>query len=133
MWGFHGRSAYVGRTGHRPPHGRPVRVGGHHPGPCRARDARRIDTTEPHSARFWNHFVGGEDHYEVDREVGDQIKDVFPGPNDPVVLTHADALLTSTPEGGTAYLDADPHDPEAVLRAAAGTPGPSRPVALMIL
>ncbi|GGP83299.1 hypothetical protein GCM10010266_01370 [Streptomyces griseomycini] len=133
MWGFHGRSAYVGRTGRRPPTG----------GPSVSEDTTqdraglgtraRIDTTEPHSARFWNHFVGGEDHYEVDREVGDQIKDVFPGPNDPVVLTHADALLTSTPEGGTAYLDADPHDPEAVLRAAAGTPGPSRPVALMIL
>ena len=30
--------------------------------------------------------------------------------NDPVVLAHARALLTSTPEGATAYLDADQRD-----------------------
>jgi SAM-dependent methyltransferase len=29
----------------------------------------RIDTSKPHSARFWNYFVGGKDNYEVDREV----------------------------------------------------------------
>lgn len=39
----------------------------------------RIDTTRPHSARFWNYFVGGKDNYEVDREIGDQIKTFFPG------------------------------------------------------
>ncbi len=39
----------------------------------------RIDTTKPHSARFWNYFVGGKDNYEVDREIGDQIKEIFPG------------------------------------------------------
>ena len=27
----------------------------------------RIDTSKPHSARFWNYFVGGKDNYEVDR------------------------------------------------------------------
>ena len=31
--------------------------------------------------------------------------------NDPVVLAHARALLTSSPEGATAYVDADLHDP----------------------
>ena len=35
--------------------------------------------------------------------------------NDPIVLTHARALLTSSPEGATAYLDADLHDPEKIL------------------
>lgn len=39
----------------------------------------RIDTDKPHSARFWNYFVGGKDHYEVDREIGDHIKEIFPG------------------------------------------------------
>lgn len=53
--------------------------------------------------------------------------------NDPIVLAHAGALLTSTPEGRTAYLDADLYDPEAVLRAAAGTLDFSEPIALMIL
>jgi hypothetical protein len=38
--------------------------------------------------------------------------------NDPVVLTHARALLTSTPEGRTAYLDADLRDPALILDAA---------------
>ena len=33
--------------------------------------------------------------------------------NDPIVLAHARALLTSTPEGATAYLDADLRDTSA--------------------
>jgi hypothetical protein len=35
--------------------------------------------------------------------------------NDPLVLAHARALLTSAPEGRTAYIDADLRKPEAVL------------------
>ena len=35
--------------------------------------------------------------------------------NDPIVLTHARALLTSTREGATAYIDADLRDPERIL------------------
>ncbi|WUX69781.1 SAM-dependent methyltransferase [Streptomyces sp. NBC_01429] len=150
----------------------------------------RIDTGKPHSARFWNYFVGGKDNYDVDRAVGDQIKEIFPGlvdvaltsrhflgravrhlavdqgvrqfldvgtglptadnthevaqrlapdsrivyvDNDPLVLAHARALLTSTPEGRTDYLDADLYDPESILKAAEGTLDLSRPVALMIL
>jgi hypothetical protein len=41
--------------------------------------------------------------------------------NDPVVLAHARALLTSTCEGGCDYLDGDLRDPEAILKAAAQT------------
>ncbi|WP_033318969.1 SAM-dependent methyltransferase [Streptomyces yerevanensis] len=150
----------------------------------------RIDTSKPHSARFWNYFVGGKDNYEVDREIGDHIKEIFPGlvdvartsrqflgravrhlageqgirqfldigtglptadnthevaqsvapdsrivyvDNDPMVLAHARALLTSTPEGETAYIDADFYEPEAILKAAASTLDFSKPVALMIL
>jgi hypothetical protein len=52
--------------------------------------------------------------------------------NDPMVLAHARALLTSAPEGGTAYLDADLYETDAILKAAAGTLDFSRPVALMI-
>jgi hypothetical protein len=37
--------------------------------------------------------------------------------NDPIVLVHARALLTSGPEGKTAYIDADLRDPEAILAA----------------
>jgi hypothetical protein len=35
--------------------------------------------------------------------------------NDPIVLVHARALLTSAPEGATAYIDADLRDPEQIL------------------
>lgn len=35
--------------------------------------------------------------------------------NDPLVLVHARALMTSRPEGRTAYLDADLRDPDAIL------------------
>jgi hypothetical protein len=38
--------------------------------------------------------------------------------NDPLVLAHARALLTSTPEGVTDYIDADMRDPGAVLARA---------------
>jgi len=35
--------------------------------------------------------------------------------NDPIVLVHARALLSGTPQGRTAYLEADLRDPDAVL------------------
>jgi S-adenosyl methyltransferase len=53
--------------------------------------------------------------------------------NDPVVLSHARALLTSTREGATAYLDADLRDTEAIVRAASATLDFGQPVALMLL
>ncbi|WP_207922778.1 SAM-dependent methyltransferase [Micromonospora sp. KC606] len=55
--------------------------------------------------------------------------------NDPIVLAHARALLSSSPEGATAYIDADLRDPERIL----GHPDLlrtidlSRPVALMLV
>ncbi|WP_369191177.1 SAM-dependent methyltransferase [Streptomyces sp. R08] len=53
--------------------------------------------------------------------------------NDPLVLIHARTLLTSTPEGVTDYIDADVHDPESIVRRAAGTLDFDRPVAVMML
>ncbi|OEV04881.1 SAM-dependent methyltransferase [Streptomyces nanshensis] len=53
--------------------------------------------------------------------------------NDPLVLVHAQALLTSTPEGATDYIDADVREPEKILEAAAATLDFSRPVGLMML
>ncbi|MFJ8233608.1 SAM-dependent methyltransferase [Streptomyces sp. NPDC094448] len=161
------------------------------PRPASADDIRsRIDTGKPHSARFWNYFVGGKDNYEVDREIGDEIKEIFPGlvdvartsrlflgravrylaaeqgirdfldigtglptadnthevaqrtapdarivyvDNDPLVLAHARALLTSTPEGRTSYIDADLYNPARILDQAGETLDLSRPVALMLL
>jgi hypothetical protein len=38
-----------------------------------------IDTTVPHSARIYDYWLGGKDHYPVDREMGEQIRQVLPG------------------------------------------------------
>ncbi|MEV4656738.1 SAM-dependent methyltransferase [Micromonospora sp. NPDC049301] len=55
--------------------------------------------------------------------------------NDPIVLTHARALLSSTPEGRTAYLDADLRDPEGILAhpGLRTTLDLTEPVALMLV
>ena len=53
--------------------------------------------------------------------------------NDPMVLVHARALLTSTPEGKTDYLHADVRDPELILEGVADTLDFTQPVALMLL
>ncbi|MEU2265194.1 SAM-dependent methyltransferase [Streptomyces olindensis] len=53
--------------------------------------------------------------------------------NDPVVLAHARALLTSGPEGRTDYIDADLRDPARILEQAAKTLDFDRPVALCLV
>ncbi|WP_432155229.1 MULTISPECIES: SAM-dependent methyltransferase [unclassified Streptomyces] len=150
----------------------------------------RINTTQPHTARIWNYWLGGKDNYEVDRAAGDQIRQLHPGigdyaredrlflgravrhlvteagirqfldigtglptadnthevaqrlapesrivyvDNDPLVLAHARALLTSTPEGRTDYLDEDLRNIDVILEHAAEILDFSRPVALMLL
>ncbi|HEY0537526.1 MAG TPA: SAM-dependent methyltransferase [Actinoallomurus sp.] len=151
---------------------------------------RGFVTDRPHSARVWNYWLGGKDHYQVDRALGDKVAKLVPGivasaradreflnrsvrylgeqkgirqyldigtglptmdnthevaqrvapesrivyvDDDPMVLSHARALLTSTPEGVTDYLDADLRAPEKILEAAAGTLDFSRPIGLMLL
>jgi O-methyltransferase involved in polyketide biosynthesis len=150
----------------------------------------KIDTTVAHSARIWNYWLGGKDNFPIDREVGDQVREVLPEivdsarhdraflgravryltgeagirqfldigtglptadnthevaqrvapesrivyvDNDPLVLVHARALLTSSPEGVTDYIDADLHEPDKILEAAAPTLDFTQPVALMLL
>ena len=151
---------------------------------------KEIDTSVAHSSRIWNYWLGGKDHYPVDRRVGDQIAEMFPDivrlaradraflgrvvrhlvgeagirqfldigtglptadnthvvaqkvapacrivyvDNDPLVLAYARALLTSTPQGMTDYLDADLHDPDKIVREAARTLDFTQPVAVMLL
>lgn len=38
-----------------------------------------IDSTVPHSARIWNHWLGGEDNFPVDAAAGDAYAAEFPG------------------------------------------------------
>ncbi|GGT22535.1 SAM-dependent methyltransferase [Streptomyces chromofuscus] len=150
----------------------------------------RINTSQPHTARIWNYWLGGKDNYEVDRAAGDQIRQLHPGigeyaradrlflgravrhlvsdvgirqfldigtglptadnthevaqrtapearivyvDNDPLVLAHARALLTSTSEGRTDYLDEDLRNVDAILEHAAKTLDFTQPVALILL
>jgi S-adenosyl methyltransferase len=53
--------------------------------------------------------------------------------NDPLVLAHARALLTSSAEGATAYLDADLRDTKKILDQAAEVLDFSQPVAIMLI
>ncbi|MFH9138045.1 SAM-dependent methyltransferase [Streptomyces sp. NPDC017524] len=150
---------------------------------------RRIRSDIPHSARVWNAWLGGKDHYPVDRELADVVSAAYPQmvdiarasrafqiraihhlasagvrqfldvgtglpvansthevaqsiapesrivyvDNDPIVLAHAEALLTSSPQGRTAYVDADLSDADAVVDEAAKTLDLSEPVAVLLL
>jgi hypothetical protein len=53
--------------------------------------------------------------------------------NDPLVLAHARALLTSTPEGKTEYIDANLHEPAKIIEAARGTLDLDQPVGLILM
>ncbi|WP_243716038.1 SAM-dependent methyltransferase [Actinomadura darangshiensis] len=53
--------------------------------------------------------------------------------NDPLVLGHARALLTGTPEGACDYIEADIQDTRTVLSEASRTLEFDRPVAMMLL
>jgi S-adenosyl methyltransferase len=131
-----------------------------------------IDSAKPHSARMYDYFIGGKNHFAADREAAAEVLrnapyirvaarenraflgravrylaaeagirqflDIGTGlpatnnvhnvaqtaapssrvvyaDNDPLVLAHARALLTSAPEGRTAYIHADLRNPAAIL------------------
>jgi hypothetical protein len=149
-----------------------------------------FDTTVPHAARVYDYWLGGSQHYDADRRVGEEVRRLCPqivtgvranrsflarvvrylaaecgirqfldigtglpapgnthevaqavapqcrvvyADNDPIVLVYARALLTTAPGGACAYLDADLHDPAAILRAAARTLDLGRPAAVLLL
>jgi len=52
--------------------------------------------------------------HEVAQEIAPECRVVYVD-NDPIVLAHARALLTSDPRGGCAYIDADAREPEKIL------------------
>ena len=53
--------------------------------------------------------------------------------NDPIVLAHAAALLTGTPEGATEFLQADARNPDGILEQAEGVLDFTRPIALSLV
>ena len=70
--------------------------------------------------------------HEVAQRVAPESRIVYVD-NDPLVLAHARALLTSTPEGATDYIHADMNDPADILAGAARTLDFTQPVAITML
>jgi S-adenosyl methyltransferase len=70
--------------------------------------------------------------HEVAQAVAPEARVVYVD-NDPIVLAHARALLASTPQGATQYVEGDLRDAGPILRAAAGTLDFTAPIALMLL
>jgi S-adenosyl methyltransferase len=72
--------------------------------------------------------------HEIAQEVNRRARIAYVD-NDPIVLAHARALLTSGPEGKTAYVDADLRDVQKILGSADvnATLDLSQPVALMLI
>ncbi len=70
--------------------------------------------------------------HEVARRTAPDCRVVYVD-NDPIVLTHARALLVGSAQGQTDYVDSDARDVEAILAAAKRTLDLSRPVALMLV
>jgi S-adenosyl methyltransferase len=70
--------------------------------------------------------------HEVAQDVAPSSRVVYVD-NDPVVLTHARALLVSGSEGATSYLEADARDPGKIITEASATLNFDRPVAIMMI
>ena len=70
--------------------------------------------------------------HEVAQQVAPDARIVYVD-NDPLVLVHARALLTSSSEGTCDYVDGDLRNPDDILAKAARTLDFSQPVALMLL
>jgi hypothetical protein len=70
--------------------------------------------------------------HEVAQRVAPESRIVYVD-NDPLVLVHARALLTSAPEGATAYVEADVRDPDTIVGEAATTLDFTKPTALMLM
>ena len=74
-----------------------------------------------------------ENTHQVAQAVAPEARIVYVD-NDPMVLVHARALLTGTAHGTTEYIDADLHDPGAILIGAASTTlDLSQPVGLILM
>ncbi len=74
----------------------------------------------------------GNNTHEVAQFVAPESRVVYVD-NDPIVLSHARALLSSHPEGAIEYMDADLRDPQKIVDAAARLLDFGRPVAVMLM
>ncbi|MEV6792001.1 SAM-dependent methyltransferase [Streptomyces sp. NPDC051320] len=70
--------------------------------------------------------------HQIVQEINPKARIVY-ADNDPIVLSHAAALLVSKPEGATDYIEADVREPEVILDRARGFLDFGRPVALSLI
>ncbi|MBA2951760.1 SAM-dependent methyltransferase [Streptomyces himalayensis] len=72
--------------------------------------------------------------HEVAQAIAPEARVVYVD-NDPIVLAHARALLTSTPQGRTGYIQADVNDPDSIIASEklAKTLDLSQPVTLSLM
>lgn len=70
--------------------------------------------------------------HEVAQRVAPECRVVYVD-NDPLVLAHARALLTPTPQGSCDYIDGDMRDSQAILAAAARSLDLTQPVAVLFI
>jgi hypothetical protein len=71
--------------------------------------------------------------HEVAQQVAPESRIVYVD-NDPLVLTHARALLANTtPEGVTTYVDADFHNPDLIISDARNVLNFTQPIAVMFM
>jgi hypothetical protein len=70
--------------------------------------------------------------HEVAQDVAPEARVVYVD-NDPIVLLHAQALLTGTDQGQTDYIDADLRDTGKILQEAERTLDFTQPIAVMLL
>ena len=40
--------------------------------------ARDIDTSRPHSARMYDYYLGGKDHFEIDKQAAERVAEAYP-------------------------------------------------------
>jgi trans-aconitate methyltransferase len=70
--------------------------------------------------------------HEIAQQVAPESRIVYVD-HDPLVISHAQALLTSSPHGKTDFLQADLRDPEAIVAGAAATLDFARPVGVLLI
>ncbi|WP_406715327.1 SAM-dependent methyltransferase [Streptomyces althioticus] len=113
--------------------------------PPQAKDAARQNRAFMHRAAAWLADQGVDQFLDIGTGIPTEpnlhqiVQRVVPAArivyvdNDPIVLRHAEALLVSSPEGATEYVQADVRDPGGILRQARGVLDFSRPVALSLI
>ena len=48
------------------------------PPAARSGETAKFNPAVPHTARIWNYWLGGRDHFAADRAVGDQVRALLP-------------------------------------------------------